>query len=172
MRGGALAFCTKKFSARFSVLPLESVSARSTVASPLMPSIFAAESYTSISTLLAPGATLLKYSAPRCVTCSSVCPPSGAFTWKRPCASLVVLTISSMLCAVLMTAMVSPAEGFPVVRFVTTPVSDAARAVAVYSRMQAGDRRLRSILAIVRRVAVEVGKVSGSSSQSSDWGCG
>jgi len=58
-----------------------------------------------------------------------------------------------------------------VVRFVTTPVSDAARAVAVYSRMQAGDRRLRSILAIVRRVAVEVGKVSGSSSQSSDWGC-
>jgi len=47
--------------------------------------------------------------------------------------------------------------------------SDAARAVAVYSGA-AGDRRLRSILAIVRRVAVEVGKVSGSSSQSSDWG--
>jgi len=77
-----------------------------------------------------------------------------------------------MLCAVLMTAMVSPAEGFPVVRSVTTPVSGAARAVAANSRMQVSGKRLRSVLVIVRRVAVEVGKVSGSSSQSSDWGYG
>ena len=121
------------------------------MASPLMPSIFFAESYTSIATLLAPGGTLLKYSAPRCVTCSRICPPSGAFTWKRPCASLVALAISSMLCAVLMTAMVSPAEGLPVVRSVTTPVSDAAKDVAAHSIMQhsikqTADERVRSVL--------------------------
>ena len=38
-----------------------------------------------------------------------------------------------MLCAVLMTAMVSPAEGLPVVRSVTVPVMVAAKAVAVRS---------------------------------------
>ena len=56
-----------------------------------------------------------------------------------------------MLCAVLITAMVSPAEGLPVVRSVTTPVSDAAIAVAAYSIMQhsikqTADERVRSVL--------------------------
>jgi hypothetical protein len=128
-----------------------------------MPSIFTAESYTSISTLLAPGVTLLKYSAPRCVTCSSICPPSGAFTWKRPCASLVVLTISSMLCAVLMTAIVSPADGLPVVRSVTTPVSGAANAVAVHSIMQASRQEK------CRRKSAQRSRASVAQSRQGQW---
>ena len=54
--------------------------------------------------------------------------------------------ISSMPCAVLMTAMVSPEEGLPVVRSVTVPVMVAARAVAAHSTMQTGARMLRRVL--------------------------
>ena len=44
VRGGVEAFWRKKFSATLRVLPVESVSARRTSASPVMPSTFAAES--------------------------------------------------------------------------------------------------------------------------------
>jgi len=55
VRGDALAFLHKKVLRQVQRLAAGiRFSARSTVASPLMPSIFAAESYTSISTLLAP----------------------------------------------------------------------------------------------------------------------
>src|ERR1035437_8105909 len=50
-----------------------------------------------------------------------------------------------MPCAVLMTAMVSPGEGLPVVRSVTVPVTVAAKAVAAHSIVQADDRMLRRV---------------------------
>src|SRR6266702_1953009 len=98
-----------------------------------------------MSTFEVRGGTLLKYSAPAWLTCNRIWPPSGALTRKLPLASEVTLAISSMLCAVLMTPMVSPAEGFPVVRLVTTPEMEAASAAVAQRVTQKDGRRVRSV---------------------------